>query len=89
MSFVRLARLQRTVDGARRALTTRFPTLRKGAEIRYWSMPLLSKSASRREAARVWYGDSTITWGKFGGMEGIKRDFDAWSSSRATIRRPR
>jgi hypothetical protein len=78
MSFVRLARLQRTVDGARRALTTRFPTLRKGAEIRYWSMPLLCEVGFQdAKAARVWYGDSTITWGKFGGMEGIKRDFDA------------
>jgi len=78
MSFVRLTRLQRTVHGARQALTRRYPTLRKGAEIRYWSMPLLCEIGFQdARAARVWYRDSTITWGKFGGMEGMKHDFDA------------
>jgi hypothetical protein len=71
MSFVRLARLQRIVDRTRVAVTTRFPTLRRGADVRYWAIPRMADVGFQRErAVRVWYGDSTITWRPFGGMSG-------------------
>jgi len=63
IGFVRLVRLQRTVDGARRILFAAHPTLRKGADIAYWSRVAMTEVGFEREKAiRVWYGDSTITW---------------------------
>jgi len=63
MGFVRLVRLQRTVDGARRAVLAAHPTLRKGADVAYWSRVAMTEVGFEREKAiRVWYGDSTITW---------------------------
>jgi hypothetical protein len=63
IGFVRLVRLQRVVDGARRALFAAHPTLRKGADVGYWSRVAMTEVGFEREKAiRVWYGDSTITW---------------------------
>jgi hypothetical protein len=63
IGFVRLVRLQRVVDGARRALFTAYPTLKKGADVAYWSRVAMTEVGFEREKAiRVWYGDSTITW---------------------------
>jgi hypothetical protein len=77
MSFVRLARLQRTLDGARAALTLRHPTMPRGAVVKFWALPLLAEVGFQGpRAVRVWYGDSTITWEKFGGNEGMKRRVD-------------
>jgi hypothetical protein len=78
MSFVRLARLQLVVDGGRRALTERYPTLPPGADVRFWALPRLAEVGFQGpRAARVWYRDSTLSWSKFGGVEGMKRDIDA------------
>jgi hypothetical protein len=63
IGFVRLVRLQRVVDGARRALFADYPTLKKGADVAYWSRVAMTEVGFEREKAiRVWYGDSTITW---------------------------
>jgi hypothetical protein len=63
MGFVKLVRLQRVVDGARRVLFAAHPTLRKGADVAYWSRVAMTEVGFEREKAiRVWYGDSTITW---------------------------
>ncbi|HYM80342.1 MAG TPA: hypothetical protein VEY91_02900 [Candidatus Limnocylindria bacterium] len=78
ISFVRLVRLQHAVDGTREALTQRFPSLPRGADVRFWGMPQLCEVGFQgARAVRVWYGDSTITWNKFGGMEGMERTIDA------------
>lgn len=63
IGFVKLVRLQRVVDGARRALFASYPTLKKGADVGYWSRVAMTEVGFEREKAiRVWYGDSTITW---------------------------
>jgi hypothetical protein len=63
MSFLHLARLQRTADSARRALLAGRPTLPAGATVRYWSLPRETQIAfSGARAAQVWYRDSTIAW---------------------------
>jgi hypothetical protein len=63
MSFVRVARLQRTAEATRSALLTRHPTLPHGAVIAYWSRLAVTEIALiPPKAPRVWYGDSTITW---------------------------
>jgi len=63
MGFFRLVRLQRVVDGARRALFADYPTLKKGADVAYWSRVAMTEVGFEREKAiRVWYGDSTIGW---------------------------
>lgn len=78
MSFVRLARLQIVVEAGRLALTQRYPTLPRGADVRFWSLPRMAEVGFQGpRAARVWYRDSTLNWGKFGGVEGMKRNIDA------------
>ena len=63
IGFVRLVRLERVVDGARRAIFISYPTLKKGADVAYWSRVAMTEVGFEREKAiRVWYGDSTITW---------------------------
>ena len=63
MSFVRVARLQRTAERTRVALLAHDRTLPKGATISYWSRLAVTEIALvPPKAPRVWYGDSTITW---------------------------
>jgi hypothetical protein len=63
MSFVRVARLQRTADATRTALLAHDPTLPRGAVIAYWSrLGVTEVALLPPKAPRVWYGDSTITW---------------------------
>ncbi len=63
MSFLHLARLQRTADSARRALTSAHPSLPAGTSIRYWSLPRETQVAfSGARAVEVWYADSTLGW---------------------------
>ena len=65
-AFVRLARLQRVVDSARRAMWARYPSLPRGAAVKYWT--LLEGTAwgfDQGRAVQVWYGDSTLTWSWF------------------------
>jgi len=63
IGFVQLVRLQRVIDGARRAIFASYPTLKKGADVAYWSRVAMTEVGFEREKAiRVWYGDSTITW---------------------------
>lgn len=62
-AFVRIARLQRVVDDARRALLTRFATLPRGAAVRYWALPEMTAwGFDAGKAPKVWYGDSTLTF---------------------------
>ena len=63
MSFLHVARLQRTADSARRALAAARPTLPRGATVRYWSLPRETQIAfSGSKAVQVWYRDSTLSW---------------------------
>jgi hypothetical protein len=78
MSFPRLARLQRTVESTRRELVPHVPRLRPGGKVRYWWIPRLAEFGFQGPyAVRVWYGDTTLTWEKFGGAEGYNRRSDA------------
>lgn len=62
-AFIRVARLQRVVDDARRALLTRFTTLPRGAAVRYWALPEMTAwGFDSGKAPQVWYGDSTLTF---------------------------
>ncbi len=62
-AFIRVARLQRVVDSARRALLARHPTLPRGAAVRYWALPEMTAwGFDGARAVQVWYGDSTLTW---------------------------
>ena len=62
-AFVRVARLQRVVDSARRTLLARHPSLPRGAAVRYWALPEMTAwGFDGAKAVRVWYGDSTLTW---------------------------
>ena len=64
MGFIQLVRLERTVDFARRLLESSYPTLRRGADVAYWSRVGMTEVGFEREkAVRVWYEDSTIAWG--------------------------
>ena len=63
MSFVRVARLQRTASVMHDALLARDPNLPQGATVAYWSRPAVAEIALiPPKAPRVWYADSTITW---------------------------
>jgi len=63
MSFVRVARLQRTAERTRAALLAHDRQLAPGATISYWSRLAVTEIALvPPKAPRVWYGDSTITW---------------------------
>lgn len=64
LSFLHLARLQRTADSARRALALAHPTQPAGTTVRFWSLPRETQIAfAGSKAVQVWYRDSTITWG--------------------------
>ncbi|MEP7028701.1 MAG: hypothetical protein ABI960_08905 [Candidatus Eisenbacteria bacterium] len=63
MSFLHLARMQRTVDSARRVLTAAHPTLPGGTQVHYWSLPRETQVAfAGSRAVEVWYADSTLRW---------------------------
>ena len=87
LSYARLVRLQRLVDSTRRALLARYPTLPRRAVVRYWNMPQGADWAFQKSRAlRVWYGDSTLTWDRFGGQSGLDQRVDAlvaYNSDRA------
>lgn len=77
-SFVRLARMQRTVASAHRALTARYPTLPHRAITVYWSLPrMVSVAFVDSLAVRVWYHDATLSWRVFDGMSDLTRPIDA------------
>ena len=66
LSFVRLARLQRTVDSTRRALTTRYSALPDGATVSTVEIPNLTRIGFVDSlAVRVWYRNPTIHWTYF------------------------
>ena len=61
--FLRLARFQIAVDGARRELARAQPPVPKGADVSYWSrFGMMEVGFDSERAVRVWYRDSTITW---------------------------
>jgi len=61
MSFLHLARLQRTADSARRALLAAHPTLPARTTVHYWSLPRDTEIAfAGARAAQVWYADPTL-----------------------------
>ena len=63
LSFLHIARMQRTADSARRTLEAAHPTLPHGAVVHYWSLPRETQIAfSGSRAVQVWYADSTLTW---------------------------
>jgi hypothetical protein len=78
LSFPRLTRLQRVVESSRRELKAKEPRLPHQAQVRYWWVPRLTEFGFQGPyAVRVWYGDSTLVWEKFGGNEGYDRHSDA------------
>jgi hypothetical protein len=77
-SFPRLARMRRTVESTRAALTTRFPSLPHGSTVRYWLIPALTEIGFQGpRALRVWYADSTLSWEPFMGAPGLRQRTDA------------
>lgn len=69
LSFTRLTRLQIAAVELRSELRLRHPTLPPGARIYTWSFPTMIEVGLQSQlAARVWYGDSTLTWRRFGGI---------------------
>ncbi len=78
MSFARLTRLQHAVNSTRHVLTSQFPQLPHSAAVRFWSFPRATQIGFQDSlAVRVWYRDSTLTWGTFGGLAGLTRPIDA------------
>ena len=95
MGFIQLVRLEHTVDGARRLLQKNYPELRQGADVGYWSRIGMTEVGFEREKAiRVWYGDSTITWGWLwsGGLKEPRQDaaitFEVVGDSSSILIRP-
>lgn len=78
LSFERIVRLQRVVSSARQALLERYPALPKGGVVRYWSIPRIAEVGFYTPwAARVWYGDSTLSFRPFGGLKSLHERTDA------------
>ena len=76
--FLRLARFQIAVDGARRELARAVPPVPKHAGIAYWSrFGMMEVGFESEKAARVWYRDSTITWQWLWRPGGIEANPDA------------
>ncbi|HVP14364.1 MAG TPA: hypothetical protein VMS88_02400 [Terriglobales bacterium] len=76
-SLARLVRLQRIVESTRRTLTRAVPTLKRGAVVRYWQMPLLSEVGfNGNHAIQVWYRDSALTLRPFGEASGMSQGAD-------------
>ncbi len=66
LDFVKLARVQRLVEGTRHALQSRFPTLPPGARVGQHYLPRMTEYAFMGgRALRVWYRDSTLSWVRF------------------------
>ncbi len=66
LSFVRLARLQRTLESTRLALRDRHPELPAGARVEYLGIPnVVLFGFEDSLAARVWYRDPTLQWTSF------------------------
>ncbi|MBI5709403.1 MAG: hypothetical protein HZC42_03740 [Candidatus Eisenbacteria bacterium] len=77
-SFVRIVRLQRTVESARRVMLARHPVLPRAAQLRFWQQPRLAEVGFQSlRAARVWYRDSALDWHAFGGKRGLHQRPDA------------
>lgn len=78
MSFVRLVRLQRIVESARRAVLRPGEHLPRGAHIIYWEQPRLSEVGFHGpDAARFWTADSGTVWRGVGGARGLLGRVDA------------
>jgi len=78
MSYVRLVRLQRTVESTRHALKAAYPKLSSGAAVKFWNLPQLAEVGFQGSAALgVWYGDSSLSWSRFGGAGAIGQNVDA------------
>jgi hypothetical protein len=78
MAYVRLARLQRTLESTRRALLHTRPALPRGAAVKFWNLPRLAEVGFQGSSAlRVWYRDSTLTWDRFGGVGNLNQHVDA------------
>ncbi|OGF21204.1 MAG: hypothetical protein A2V63_00215 [Candidatus Eisenbacteria bacterium RBG_19FT_COMBO_70_11] len=72
LSFVRLVRLQRTLEATRTVLLHEARPARGGL-VRYWNYPWMSEFAFAGPAAiQVWLGDPTAQWGPFGGATGFQ-----------------
>jgi hypothetical protein len=77
-SYLRLVRLERIVRSTRHALSAGYPTLPHGAVVRFWNLPRLAEVGFNSSSAlRVWYGDSTLTWERFGGVANLDARTDA------------
>jgi len=63
MSFLHVARLQRTADSARHALLAGHPHAPESERVGYWSLPRETQIAfAGAKALRVWYGDPRLEW---------------------------
>jgi tetratricopeptide (TPR) repeat protein len=66
------------VSSTRRALARVHPELPPQAAVRYWNQQRLAEVGFQDHAAlRVWYGDSTLIWTRFGGTAGLAQQVDA------------
>ena len=72
VSFTQLVRLQRVVDETRKVMLTSTPSLKPHDRVCYWELPRLAEFAFQgSRALQVWYADSTLSWGAFGGQKGL------------------
>ncbi len=78
MSYVRLVRLQRTLESTHRALQAGDAKLVRGSTVKYWNLPRLTEVGFQGSAAlRVWGRDSTLHWDRFGGVGSMQQEFGA------------
>jgi hypothetical protein len=77
-SLARITRLQRVVESTRAALLGHTPRLKHHAIVRFWNLPLLAEVGfAGPSALRLWYGDTTLVWTRFGGEGGMTAPRDA------------
>jgi hypothetical protein len=90
MSFLHLARLQRTADSARRTLRAAHPTLPARSVVHFWSLPRETQIAfSGARAVEVWYADSTLGWNFWNRYEpGVDRSLDPILGFNVDVARP-
>ncbi len=77
-SLARITRLQRVVESTRGAMLGHAPRLKHRAIVRFWNIPLLTEVGfAGPRALRLWYGDSSLVWARFGGEGGMTAPRDA------------
>ncbi len=72
VSFTQLVRLQHVVVETRKVMLASSPKLEPHDRVCYWELPRLAEFAFQgSRALQVWYADSTLSWGAFGGQKGL------------------